>query len=283
MKLATNLFNIFFLCAVAQCLAPGALSAADCGVKGIEENAPALCGIAKQGGMLYGEAEGWKVYKGKEPVSKNGVFVIGLDRDEPEILELKFCSFWSCRTYSYKIQQRKYIEQRVSVPEKFITYPEDIRTRIEAENAAVRAARTKAAKHDVLEFIEFRLSATLKKFPISGVFGSRRVFNGKPRAPHNGLDIAAPKGTPAGAIAAGRVIVAENLYLAGKTVIVSHGHGVTSAYLHLDRIDVKVGDELIAGDIVGAIGATGRVSGAHLHLGIHWRHTALDPELLLKN
>ncbi|MCL2017763.1 MAG: M23 family metallopeptidase [Alphaproteobacteria bacterium] len=269
--------KVFF----ALCIAPAALFA-DCNVKGIEKDAPVLCGIAVQGGMLYGEADGWKVYKGKDKISKDGVFVFGLDRDEPEILELKFCSFWSCRPYSYKIKQREYIEQKVNVPQKFVTYSDDVQRRIDAENNAIRAARTGSIEDDWREFMDFSLPQTLKKFPISGVFGSRRVFNGVPRAPHRGLDIAAPKGTPAGSIAAGRVVFAKDTYMAGKTVIVSHGHGVTSSYLHLDTIDVDVGDSVSAGEMVGKIGATGRVSGAHLHLGINWRHVALDPELLMK-
>lgn len=259
---------------------------ATCEVEGIEKGAPALCGGAVQGGMVYGESDGWDVYKeqsanSKERISKDGVFVLGLDRDEPEILKLTFCKSKDCRTYSYKIKQREYIEQKVNVPDKFIEYPDKIQKRIDVENEQIRKARAAAIKDDALDFMGLSLPAGLKKFPISGVFGSRRVFNGTPKSPHKGLDIAAPAGTPAGAVAAGRVVIASDMYLSGKTVFVSHGFGITSAYLHLSEISVKVGDKIKAGDKIGKIGATGRVSGPHLHLGIYWRQTALDPELLL--
>ncbi|WP_120007773.1 M23 family metallopeptidase [Teichococcus vastitatis] len=116
---------------------------------------------------------------------------------------------------------------------------------------------------------------------ISGVFGSQRILNGEPRAPHLGLDIAAPTGTPVTPMGAGRVVLAEDLYFTGQTVLVDHGHGVVSLYAHLSRMDVRTGEMLARGQALGAIGATGRATGPHLHLGLHWLTTALDPQAVL--
>nr|WP_305123355.1 M23 family metallopeptidase [Roseomonas sp. GC11] len=116
---------------------------------------------------------------------------------------------------------------------------------------------------------------------ISGVYGSQRILNGEPRAPHLGLDVAVPTGTPCHTMGPGRVVLAEDLYFTGHTVLIDHGHGVVSLYAHLSAIDVRVGQMLPRGERLGATGATGRVTGPHLHLGLNWFATALDPQPLL--
>jgi murein DD-endopeptidase MepM/ murein hydrolase activator NlpD len=116
---------------------------------------------------------------------------------------------------------------------------------------------------------------------ISGIYGSQRILNGEPRAPHLGLDIAGPVGTPILAMAAGRVLLAEELYFTGNTIILDHGHGVQSLYAHCSRMAVAEGEGVAAGQMIGAIGATGRVTGPHLHLGLNWFATAVDPQPLL--
>ena len=278
-KLCTFAF-LFFYCVRAHA----------CDVAGIEQDAPPLCGHATQGGMLYGKVKGWDIYKaeGKEQrakISDNGVFVLGLDRDEPEFLKLTFCrddKSAVCKTYTYKIIQRKYPEQKVTVPEKFVKYSEDVQKSIDRENAEIVSARRAAAFDKSLEFTDFKSPLPLSKYQISGVFGSRRVFNGQPKSPHKGLDIAAPTGTSVNSAAPGRVIIATEMFLTGRTVFVSHGFGITSAYFHLDSIDVKKGDSVTASTVLGKVGATGRVSGAHLHFGIYHLQTALDPEILIR-
>ncbi len=121
--------------------------------------------------------------------------------------------------------------------------------------------------------------------PLAGVkgrnFGRRRIFNDKPRSPHSGTDLSAPEGTPVEAAAAGRVALAEDLYFSGNLVVLDHGGGVYTLYAHLSRIDVEVGQPVKAGEIVGLVGATGRVTGAHLHWGARIGEARVDPASLL--
>ncbi|HEX7769309.1 MAG TPA: M23 family metallopeptidase, partial [Dokdonella sp.] len=122
---------------------------------------------------------------------------------------------------------------------------------------------------------------------ISGRFGNQRVYvvEGRdvPKSPHSGMDIAAPEGTPVQAPAGGIVTFADGgLYLTGGTLLIDHGHGISSNFLHLSRIDVKPGDRVEQGQVVGAVGKTGRATGPHLHWGLNWFNVRLDPLLLLE-
>ena len=116
---------------------------------------------------------------------------------------------------------------------------------------------------------------------ISGRFGNQRIYNGTPGAAHSGMDIAAPGGTPVKAPAAGVVTLADELYITGGTILLDHGHGVSSNFLHLSRMDVQVGDEVAQGQVLGAVGATGRATGPHLHWGMNWFEVRIDPLLVL--
>ena len=117
--------------------------------------------------------------------------------------------------------------------------------------------------------------------PISGVYGSQRYYNGEPRRPHFGVDVAAPAGTTVRAPAAGIVTLAQpDLFYSGGTVILDHGYKLSSTFLHMSEVLVQAGDELKAGDIIGAVGATGRATGPHLDWRMNWRDTRIDPQLL---
>jgi len=120
--------------------------------------------------------------------------------------------------------------------------------------------------------------------PIEGEmnrFGNRRVLNGAPRSPHTGVDITAETGTPVRATAAGRVIATGDFFFSGNSVYIDHGFGLISMYFHLSRVDVAQGDTVEQGQVIGAVGATGRVSGAHLHWGVRYRNARINPKSLL--
>ncbi|MDR0449040.1 MAG: M23 family metallopeptidase [Rickettsiales bacterium] len=254
-----------------------------CLIAGISAEAPKLCGVAEQGGILYGESETHSVYFNGENVSKDGVFVIGLAMDAPEKVSLKFCPsgfFKSCETFEYKVAQRQWQEQHVKVADKFINYPKETADRIARERKVIKKARS--GWTDGLAFMDMKPPLSPEQFKISSVYGSRRVFNGTPKNPHNGIDFAAPAGTPVAAAAPGVVVLAANLYMTGNTIFIDHGNRIFSAYFHLRKLDVGAGDEVSAGTIIGEVGSTGRSSGAHLHLSIYWAGTALDPAFFIE-
>ena len=150
--------------------------------------------------------------------------------------------------------------------------------RIADEATQVRQARQKDS--DLRHFAERFIWPVRGR--ISGVYGSQRIFNGEPRRPHFGLDIAAPTGTPVKAPAGGVVSLGHaGMFFSGKTLIIDHGHGLSSSFLHLDTILVKVGQTVRQGEPIATVGATGRVTGAHLDWRINWFAARLDPALLV--
>jgi murein DD-endopeptidase MepM/ murein hydrolase activator NlpD len=174
------------------------------------------------------------------------------------------------------------IERIEGVPPSTVEPPPDIAERIRKEQARVVAARQRDdARIDFLETFEWPVQGR-----ISGRFGSQRVYilKGKdvPKSPHPGMDIAVPQGTPVNAPASGIVTFADSdLYLTGGTILIDHGHGVSSNFLHLSRVDVKVGERIEQGQVIGAVGMTGRATGPHLHWGMNWFDVRLDPLLLV--
>ena len=271
-----------FLLVIACCLTPIAGGAFACDMRGVSSDAPTLCGKAEQGGLVYGESE-WRVDSESAEFqiqSQGNIFVMGIPMDAPKRMKLKFCNGETCKTYDYEIAQRKYKEeQAVKVAGKFVEYPPEVQKRIDSENEKITAARS-AMDAEHLDFTDFRYPFA-KKYPASGTYGDRRVFNGKPRSPHKGLDIAAPKGTAVHPIGRGRVALALDSYMAGKMVLIDHGYGVFSVYMHMDKIMAKAGDIVDFSSVIGTVGATGRVSGAHLHLGLYVGQTPIDPALVL--
>jgi murein DD-endopeptidase MepM/ murein hydrolase activator NlpD len=182
------------------------------------------------------------------------------------------------RTLKFDVAPKTYAVQKLTVePRKADPLPEDLK-RIDAESA-----RTEKA----LSTFSTDLTPTWAwAAPVPGTksssFGLRRVFNGLPRNPHSGMDIAAPTGTPIRSPAAGRVVEAGDFFFNGNTLFVDHGHGVLTMYCHLSRIDVKVGDAVDAGTVLGLVGATGRVTGPHLHWGVAVNRAMVDPALFLR-
>ncbi len=242
-----------------------------------------LTGAVTPGGLVRGQALPLSriSFNGRPlRVSPEGRFAFGFGRDANTVAVLDILHGNSRpETRRLEVTPRTYAEQRINgLPGAMVTPPPDTQERIRREQAQLNAARAHdRAATDWWEGLDWPCRG-----PISGVFGSRRILNGEPRAPHLGLDIAAPTGTPVLAGATGVVRLAEpDLYFSGGSVLLDHGHTVMSFYIHLSRLDVKPGDMVARGAVIGAVGATGRVTGAHLHLGLFWAGVALDPALAL--
>lgn len=243
------------------------------------DDRPKTCGKPVQGGLLYGDANGCDVYINGDKISMNDVFVIGLGRDAPDTLKLEFRKEGYCKTFAYPIEKQEYKIQKISVPKKFRTYPKEIQKRINKESASIKKARQTARDDTACYFMQLRMPTGIEKYPVSGVFGSGRSYNGSSiKSFHKGLDFAAPCGTAVCSAGTGVVILAQDHYMNGKIVIVSHGHGITSHYLHLSKINVKVGDVVNEKTILGLVGSSGQSSGAHLHFQINWRQVSIDPK-----
>ncbi len=236
-----------------------------------------------QGGLIFGQAapgaevtlDGRRVR-----VTAAGRFIFGFGRDAPPgaVLEVVWLDS-RVELRHLAVAKRDYKMQRIDgLPPKMVTPPEAVLARIRAENGRIAEARAVDRAEPLFEsgFVWPVVG------PISGVFGSQRVLNGEPKRPHFGVDIAAPAGTPITAPADGVVaIAADDMYYTGGTVVLDHGHGLVSVYSHMKEVWVEEGARLSQGDAIGSVGATGRVTGAHLDWRINWFDQRLDPALLV--
>ncbi|HAT35623.1 MAG TPA: M23 family peptidase [Rhodospirillaceae bacterium] len=242
-----------------------------------------LNGKFTQGGLVLGRTDaGTKVvYEGKPiRVSRDGIFVIGFNRDAKPTASLVLTyRNGSTRREVLRISKRKYkIEAIDGLPAAKVSPPKKVIERIKRESILVALAR----KPDTPEthFLKGWRWPTIGR--ISGVYGSQRILNGVPKRPHYGIDIAAPKGTPVIAPTSGIVrMVHKDMYYSGGTMIIDHGHGVSSAFLHMETISVKKGQRVAQGERIGTVGATGRSTGPHLDWRINLFKRRLDPELLV--
>ncbi len=235
-----------------------------------------------QGHFILGKTDpGSKVIidKKKVRVSKDGYFVFGLDRDRKYDVIINIQNSTSKKRIVKKVIKRKYNIQRIDgLDEKKVTPPEEVYKRIKEENNKIGEAR---AINSELDFFKNKFIMPVEGI-ISGVYGSQRILNGKPKWPHYGIDIAAKKGTKIKSSAKGIVTMAEDdLYYTGGTIIMDHGHGISTIYSHLEKIFVQVGDKINQGDIIGTVGSTGRSTGPHLDFRINWFQTRLDPMTVL--
>ena len=238
----------------------------------------------QQGALVIGRVPpGSQVRHGERDlrVSAYGTVVLGVGRDQRDPLQLTVTRPDGSRVDAeIAVDRRNWPLQHVNgVPPRTVNPPPELAARIAREQAAVTAARTRDDNRT-----DF---ATAFIWPvqgrISGRFGNARVYNGQPGSGHSGMDIAAPTGTPVKAPAGGVVTFADaDLYLTGGTVVLDHGFGISSNFLHLSRIDIKVGDRVEQGQVIAAVGSTGRSTGPHLHWGMNWFDVRIDPLLVLE-
>ena len=257
-----------------------------CGAPAAVANCVELSGDARQGGLLWGQVAPTALVTVDETsilVMPSGAFVLGLGRDAPKEQALSIIYAGDRCTQTVAVAQRQYNIQRVEgVPQKTVTPPDDVLERIARERALVRKAKAQRIERpELLEAVQAGLSwpATGR---ISGVYGSQRFYNGTPGSPHYGVDVAVPTGHPVVAPGPGVITLAEvDLFYSGGTIILDHGYGLSSSFLHLSKLHVEVGQEVQRGDLIGEVGATGRATGPHLDWRMSWLNQRVDPQLLV--
>ena len=246
-------------------------------------NATEFKGKFLQGSFIIGLTKpGSKVTIDKTDVkvSKDGYFAFGLGRDRKNNVIIKILKDQKLDIIEKKVFKKKYRIQRIDgLPRKQVTPPKEVYERIKNDNILIGKARS---INSDLDFFKKKFIKPINKAIITGVYGSQRILNGKPRSPHYGLDYAANEGTPVKAMMDGVVTLAEkDLYYTGGTIIFDHGHGISTLFMHMKDVDVKKGQLIKQGDIVGTVGKTGRSTGPHLDIRLNWFDVKLDPAAVL--
>lgn len=248
-----------------------------------EFSAPQFNGFWVQGAVLRGEVTpgySLRFLDHDIPVSDDGAFVIGLGRDFPETAELTVNNgIGESQLLRYRVEARSYNIQRVEgVPAQTVNPDPKHLARIRQE-----AAQTRSARKNITTLQAFRQEFQWPLLgPITGVYGSQRYYNGQPKRPHFGVDVAAPTGTKVVAPADGVVtLVHSDMFFSGGTLIIDHGHGLSSSFIHLSKVLVAVGDEITQGQAIAEVGATGRVTGPHLDWRMNWFDQRVDPQSLV--
>lgn len=242
-----------------------------------------VAGRIEQGGVVIGKAPpGSTVQFGGHtvPVADDGGFVLGLDRDAPGTAEIIIKDTAGAReTRTIGISKRAWDVERIDeLPQNLVTPDPKTAKQIAEDSELLRKARAKLEKQALYRTGFARPAAGA----ISAKFGNSRVLNGEQTAFHAGLDIGAGAGTPVRATADGIVVLVDpDMVLSGQTVMIDHGLGLKSTYIHLSAIDVTDGQQVKQGDVIGKVGDTGRATGAHLHFGLSWFDERLDPETVL--
>ena len=236
-----------------------------------------------QGHFIIGKTEPeTKVWidKKKVKITPDGFFVFGLGRDRKYDVVITLNKDGNKQKIVKKVQKRKYNIQKIDgLEEKKVTPPEEVYERIKRENKWIGEAR---ALDSNLTFFTKKFIVPVKNAIISGVYGSQRILNGKPKWPHYGLDFAADKGTKIKAMLDGTATLAEpDLFYTGGTLIFDHGHGISTLYMHMKKILAKKGQKVKQRDIIGTVGSTGRATGPHLDVRLNWFQTRLDPATVL--
>ena len=213
-------------------------------------------------------------------VTDDGYFAFGIGRDRKNDVTIRIIKDQKLDITVKKVFKRKYKIQRIDgLPKKKVTPPKELYERIKKENKIIANAR---AIESNLTFFKNKFIVPVENSIISGVYGSQRILNGKPKWPHYGLDFAAKEGTEVKAMLNGTVTMAEkDLFYTGGTLIFDHGHGISTLYMHMQKLFVKKGQKVKQGDIIGTVGATGRATGPHLDVRLNWFGVRLDPATVL--
>ena len=240
-------------------------------------------GDFKQGSFILGKASpNTKIFIDNRNirVSKEGYFAFGLDRDRKNDVIINIQKDGETKKIIKKIFKRKYKIQRIDgLPPKQVTPPPEVYERIKKDNILIGKARSVDTAFD---FFKNKFIYPIDKYIITGVYGGQRILNGKPRRPHYGIDFHAPEGTPVKAMMDGEVTLAEkDMYFTGGTIIFDHGHGISTLFMHMKDINVKVGQKIKQGQIVGTLGQSGRATGPHLDIRLNWFDVKLDPATIL--
>ena len=245
-----------------------------------------LIGKPAPGSLMVGKTtNASEVYlnDNKLKVDSNGVFVFGFDRDDIGKQSLKVIyKDKKSETRELVLNKRKYDVQKINdINQKYINPPADILEKIDKETQEIAEARKTILKTDST----FYLSGFMRPVEggrISGVYGGQRILNKEAKSPHNGIDIALPAGTPVYAMADGKVCIkGDNFYFNGNFILLDHGQGLSSVYLHLSKTLVVNGQKVIKGQKIGEVGTTGRSTGPHLHWGVQWYKKRIDPQSVL--
>ncbi len=245
-----------------QSIVPGGVALIDLGASA----QPPAARFGQEPVLVVGDPAGWTAVVGIALKAEPGIAHLVVRREGSAEQRVAFT-----------IESKRYAEQHLQVPKGKVDLSKEDLERYERERvhlAQVSATRS-AAMPGSMAFLQPTPG------PRSSSFGLRRVFNGQPRNPHSGMDIAAPTGTPVAAPASGRVIDVGDYFFNGKTVWIDHGSGLLTMYCHLSAVGVNTGDVVEAGETIGAVGATGRVTGAHLHWSVSLNRAMVDPALFL--
>ena len=242
-------------------------------------------GSFKQGSFILGKTNpNSKVFidKTKVRITKDGYFAFGIGRDRTNNILIKIIKDKKTKIIEKKVFKKEYKIQRIDgLPPKQVTPPPEVYDRIKKDNILIGKARSIDTSYD---FFKNKFIYPVDKFIITGVYGSQRILNGKPRRPHYGIDLHAPEGTPVKAMMDGIITLAErDMYFTGGTIIFDHGHGISTLFMHMKDLNVIVGQKVKQGEIVGTLGQSGRATGPHLDIRLNWFDVKLDPSSVLNS
>lgn len=242
-------------------------------------------GEAKPGTIIFAKADSIKkILFNDKPIlfNKDGNFIFGFDKEDEGEFELKIIKKNKKEvTYKYNLTKIEYDKQELSLSKKMVNPPKKFLSKIKKESAQLKNARKKLL-HNTKDFYLSGFSFPVKNVRITSQFGLNRILNGQQKNFHNGIDFGGSEGDSIFAIADGIVqFVGKNFYYNGNFILVDHGQGLNSIYLHLSKILVKNNQTVKKGELIGLMGSTGRATGPHLHLGVQWFNKRIDPMTVL--